>query len=252
MNGVTRDASLGAASGENARLAQVRRYEILDTPPDGAFDRIALLASHLLDTPIAIVSIVDADRIWFKSHHGIDATEVARDPGLCASAILEDKPWVIEDASVDPRALTNPLVAGELGLRSYAGAQLVTRDGHNMGTLCVLDRRPRRFTPQQIDILTRLADVVVGEMEVRLAARQAVTAIVNEAESRASESARDVFTEPLSPRERQVLQALAEGLTNNEIAELLSVGQPTVKTHLQSVYQKLGVRNRVEAAAFRG
>src|SRR5688500_6340068 len=121
---------------ESQRLAEVVRYDILDTPPDGAFDRIARLAAQLLNVPIAIVSIVDADRIWFKSHYGADVTEVDRDPGLCASAILQDEPWVIENAAIDPRALTNPLVAGKLGLRAYAGAQLRTRDGHNLGMMC--------------------------------------------------------------------------------------------------------------------
>jgi DNA-binding CsgD family transcriptional regulator len=200
-----------------------------------------------LDTPIAIVSIVDADRIWFKSHHGVEATEVARDPGLCASAILENRPWVIEDAAIDPRALTNPLVAGQLGLRAYAGAQLVTREGHNLGMMCVLDRRPRRFSRQQVRVLEGLAAIVVREMEVRLAARQAVLAIVDEAESRVTEPTRRGGYKVLSPREREVLQSLSVGLTNDEIALRLGVSIATVKTHLASAYNKLGVRNRVEA-----
>jgi eukaryotic-like serine/threonine-protein kinase len=120
---------------EDARLAAVRHYEILDTPADGAFDRITALAGHF-ETPISIVSIVDSDRIWFKSHHGIAANQTGRDPGLCASAILGDGPWVVEIAEVDPRTLANPLVAGELGLRFYAGAPLRTREGHGLGS-CV-------------------------------------------------------------------------------------------------------------------
>ena len=113
------------------RLAAVRRYDILDTPPDGAFDRVTRLAARHFKVPIAIVSIVDHDRIWFKSHHGVDASEIPRSPGLCASAILDNKPWVVTDAKVDVRALANPLVAGDFGLRFYAGVPLHTHDGFN-------------------------------------------------------------------------------------------------------------------------
>jgi sigma-B regulation protein RsbU (phosphoserine phosphatase) len=160
---------------EEARMAAVRRYDILDTPPDGAFDRIASAAADLFGVPIAIVSIVDTDRIWFKSHHGLDGvTEIGRDPGLCASAILGDRPWVVTDAVVDPRTLANPLVAGDFGLRFYAGAPLTTSDGHNLGTLCVLDHQPREVTAAETRILTHLASVVVDELELRLSARAAL------------------------------------------------------------------------------
>src|SRR5918997_2276438 len=96
--------SLHTLQNEAERLAAVRRYDILDTPPDGAFDRVTRIAARLFDVPIAIVSIVDADRIWFKSHHGLDVREIPRSPGLCASAILDDKPWVLSDAKTDPRS----------------------------------------------------------------------------------------------------------------------------------------------------
>jgi DNA-binding CsgD family transcriptional regulator len=231
--------------GEEARIAAVRRYEILDTPADGAFDNIARLAARLLDAPIAVVSIVDTDRIWFKSHHGIDATEVGRDLGLCASAILQDEPWVVENAATDPRALANPLVAGELGMRAYAGAQLRTADGHNLGVLCVLDRKPRAFSRRDIQILEGLAAVVVGELEVRLAARRAVLAIAGTSSPGRRASPGVV----LSERESEVLGALSEGLTNDEIAKRLSVSRATVKSHVASVYRKLGVKNRVQASA---
>jgi GAF domain-containing protein len=123
--------------------------------------------------PIAIVTIVDHDRIWFKSAEGLDGVEqIGRDPGLCASAILSDEAWVIEDAKVDPRTLANPLVAGEFGLRFYAGSPLRTSDGHNLGTLCVIDKEPRELTEEQIRMLDDLAALVVDELELRLAARQ--------------------------------------------------------------------------------
>lgn len=159
---------------EAERLAAVRRYDVLDTPPDGAFERITRLAARHFGVPIAIVSIVDADRIWFKSHHGVEAEETGRDPGLCASAILGDRPWVVENAATDPRAMANPLVAGELGLRFYAGAPLRTRDGHALGTLCVIDSRPRRFSEEEAETLADLAGVVMDELELRLASRRTV------------------------------------------------------------------------------
>jgi hypothetical protein len=106
----------------------------------GAFDRIAAVAAEIFGVPIAIVSVVDTDRIWFKAHHGLDVSEIGREPGLCASAITGMEPWIVNDAVTDPRTLANPLVAGEFGLRFYAGAPLTTHDGFNLGTLCVIDR----------------------------------------------------------------------------------------------------------------
>jgi two-component sensor histidine kinase len=160
---------------EAGRMAAVRRYEILDTPPDGSFDRITALAARRLGVPIAIISIVDHDRIWFKSTHGLDVTEISREPGLCASAILSPEVHVLVDASIDPRSLANPLVAGEFGLRFYAGVPLRTSDGHNLGTLCVIDKAPRPIEQSQIDDLKDLASLVVDQLELRLSARQAVT-----------------------------------------------------------------------------
>jgi GAF domain-containing protein len=157
---------------EQERLAAVRRYEVLDTPPDGAFDRITRLASTVLGMPISIVSLVDHDRIWFKSAAGLEGVQqIDREPGLCASAILADEPWIIEDARNDPRALANPLVAGEFGLQFYAGSQLRTHDGFNLGTLCVIDRQPRSLTEEQRRVLDDLASLVVDELELRLHAR---------------------------------------------------------------------------------
>ena len=98
---------------ENDRLKAVRRYDILDTPPDGTFDRITALAARLVKVPIAIVSIVDHDRIWFKSRHGLELEQVNRDLGLCASCILQEGPWLVSDARRDVRALANPMVAKE-------------------------------------------------------------------------------------------------------------------------------------------
>ncbi|MGI8706314.1 MAG: sensor histidine kinase [Sphingomicrobium sp.] len=161
-------------SRERDRLAAVARYEILDTPPDGAFDRITAIAARRFKVPISIISVVDHDRIWFKSHHGVEVKEIGRDPGLCASAILSGEAYVLTDASVDPRSLTNPLVAGEFGLRFYAGVPLTTHDGYNLGTLCVIDKAPRPASEEQIADLKDLASLVIDQLELRLAARRAV------------------------------------------------------------------------------
>ncbi|WP_417770056.1 sensor histidine kinase [Stappia sp.] len=166
---------------EAARLTAVRRYSVLDTPPDGAFDRIARLAAHLLQTPIAIISIVDEDRIWFKSCAGLEGvSEIPRNPGLCASAILQEGPWILDDASVEPVALSNPLVAGEFGLRFYAGIPLRTSDGHGLGTLCVIDKEPRSLSPDQTAILEDLAAVVMDELELRRDAIETHGALLRE------------------------------------------------------------------------
>jgi len=159
---------------EAERMAAVHRYQILDTPPDGIFDRVTALAARRFDAPIAIISIVDHDRIWFKSHHGLDVEEIGRERGLCASAILAANAHVLVDASTDPRSLANPLVAGDFGLRFYAGVPLRTSDGFNLGTLCVIDKEPRPVEQGEIDDLTDLASLVVDQLELRLAARTAI------------------------------------------------------------------------------
>jgi len=162
---------------ETARLDEVRRYAILDTPPDGAFDRITRLAASIFRVPIAIVSVVDYDRIWFKSKQGIDLNQIARDPGLCASAILQNEPYVMTDAATDPRALANPLVSGAAGLRFYAGSQLRTRRGYNLGMMCIIDHRPRDIDHREIAILEELAGIVSDELEMRLEVRRALNLV---------------------------------------------------------------------------
>src|SRR5688572_14164538 len=124
--------------------------------------------------PYPIISVVDEDRIWFKSHHGLDVKQIGRDPGLCASAILDDVPHILPDASKDVRSLANPLVAGDFGLRFYAGVPLRTQDGFNLGTLCVIDRRPREIDQAQIDDLKDLASLVMDQLELRLSSIRAV------------------------------------------------------------------------------
>jgi phosphoserine phosphatase RsbU/P len=152
-------------------LTAVRRYEILDTPRDGAFDRVAAMAARLLAVPVATVTIVDADRIWFKAAYGLDGvTQIGRDPGLCASAVLQGVPLVIDDTQADPVARDNPLVVGEMGARFYAAAPIVTGDGYRLGTVNVLDVVPRQITDSDVATLTDLAALVMDQLELRLSA----------------------------------------------------------------------------------
>jgi PAS domain S-box-containing protein len=157
---------------EPERLDALHRYQILDTPPDGAFDHLTAVAAALFRVPIAIVSLVDHDRIWFKSHRGLDVSEMEREPGLCASAIFSPDVYHIRDAAADARALANPLVAGGFGLRFYAAAPLRTHDGFNLGTLCIMDRKARELSMSEAEMLTKLAALVMDQMELRLAARK--------------------------------------------------------------------------------
>lgn len=159
---------------EEKRIEALKRFNILDTPPDGSFDRITKLAATIFEVPIAIISLVDTERIWFKSAHGLTVNQIDRVPGLCASAILSNDVYVIGDAGTDPRSLANPLVAGEFGLRFYAAAPLQTEDQCNLGTLCIIDKTPRTLTEKEQKILKELADVVMDEMELRLSLRNTV------------------------------------------------------------------------------
>ncbi|MEW1612642.1 MULTISPECIES: GAF domain-containing SpoIIE family protein phosphatase [unclassified Streptomyces] len=162
---------------EERRLDAVRRYQILDTPPDGAFDKVAALAAQIFRTPVATVTIVDGDRVWFKAASGLSGiTEIGRDPGLCASAILDGAPYVVTDALSDPRTAGNPLVHGEMGVRFYAAAPITTADGYHLGTVNVLDTRPRQVTEEQLAALPNLAALVMDQLELRLSAIRTVTA----------------------------------------------------------------------------
>jgi eukaryotic-like serine/threonine-protein kinase len=171
---ISGDARPKVADAESARLEAVRRYNLLDTPPDGAFDRVTGLAARIFDVPVALVSIVDADRIWFKSHHGVDVTEVERTRGLAMSGGLHEKTLVVEDIETDPRINPNQLLSNASGVRFYAGVPLITPDGHNVGSFAIIDWKPRTFTAAEVASLEDLAAIVLHEMELRLAARRVV------------------------------------------------------------------------------
>lgn len=166
-----------ASQQEIERLAALRSYEILDTPPDGAFDRITALAARHFHVPVALVSLVDEDRIWFKSRHGLDADQIPRSPGLCASVIFSDEAYVVRNALEDPRTLANPLVAGAMGLRFYAAVPLVTHDGHRLGTMNIIDFVPRELDAAGLSDLYEFAGLVMDQMELRLSARKIIAAL---------------------------------------------------------------------------
>jgi sigma-B regulation protein RsbU (phosphoserine phosphatase) len=154
---------------ERDRLAAVRRYRLVDQPIEEAYQRIAYVAGALFDTPIATVSLVEEDRVWLAACQGLSGVrQVGREPGLCASVIQQDDVYVINNAAVDPRTLEHPLVRGELGLRFYAAAPIRTQDGYRLGTVNVIDNRPREATQRQLMALEHLAATVADELELRL------------------------------------------------------------------------------------
>lgn len=142
---------------ENDRIAALQRLEILDTPAEAAYDRLVLIASKVFQMPIALVSLVDEERQWFKARVGLEAQETPREFAFCAHAIHDDGLFVVEDASQDERFHDNPLVAGDPDIRFYAGAPIPAPTGERLGTLCVIDRKPRTLDPEQREILSMLA-----------------------------------------------------------------------------------------------
>lgn len=164
---------------ENKRIENLLKYEILDTPPDGVFDEITALATKIFDVPIAIITLVDHNRIWFKSSFGIEAEEIPRTPGLCSSAIMSDDLYIVEDARKDPRTMSNPLVAGLMGLQFYAAAPLKTVDGYNLGTFCIIDKNPRVLTGKEYSMLLQLSRIVMEQFELKLKTRLMVKDILD-------------------------------------------------------------------------
>jgi diguanylate cyclase (GGDEF)-like protein len=180
LNDVSLDSDLAAReqvaslpASEHERLEALLDYGILDTDSEPLFDDLALLASNICQTPIALVSLVDKDRQWFKARIGLSASETSRDVSFCAHAILQPNLFIVRDATEDARFADNPLVTNEPKIRFYAGMPLFTADGkHALGTLCVIDRVPRELHATQKNSIEALARQVQAMFELRLRLRQ--------------------------------------------------------------------------------
>lgn len=162
-------AATSPGDDEGARLAALRRYQILDTPDERAFDDLTRIIAHVCGTPIAVINLIDERRQWFKSEVGLGVRETGRDVSICAHAILREEMLVVPDTTLDGRFADNPLVRGEPYLRFYAGSPLLTPEGHAIGTLCVLDHVPRTLDAAQRHALRALAAQVMALIELRRA-----------------------------------------------------------------------------------
>lgn len=149
------------------RLAALDSYDILDTPAEPQFDRIVRLIKDIFDIPMAIVSVIDGHRQWYKAYDGLGQSEVSLEHTFCRHTLLDDRALIVEDATNDSRFSANPHVTGQAHIRFYAGTPLTTPDGHNIGSICAIDTKPRRFTARETRILNDLAAIVMREMELR-------------------------------------------------------------------------------------
>ena len=161
---------------EEARLAALERYHLLDSESEESFDRLSRLAARFLQVPISTITLVDRDRVWFKSAFGLNVKENARKNSFCAYTINDDVPFVIEDTTKDPRFAKLPQVVGGPMIRFYTGVPLRTADGFNIGSLCIMDKKPRKLDDEQLQVLQDIASVVVDEIEFRLANQHLIEA----------------------------------------------------------------------------
>ena len=153
---------------EAARIAALRSYSVLDTLPEHEYEDVAALASFICGTPISLISLVDENRQWFKSRVGLDAEETPRVQSFCAHTLTQPETLIVEDAQLDDRFADNPLVTGNPNIRFYAGAPIINAEGHVLGTVCVIDTKPRALSEAQIKALETLSRQVMALLEARL------------------------------------------------------------------------------------
>lgn len=227
---------------EPGRLAALLAFELLDTPAEAMFDNITALAAQICNTPIALISLVDAERQWFKSRVGLGATETPRELAFCAHAINRDELFEIENALLDPRFRDNPLVTSDPDIRFYAGMPLSDGHGHNLGTLCVIDRQPRQLNEQQRQSLKLLAQQTVQLFELRLQSRrQREQAAVHKAMLGSAGTAVLVIDaagliQQASPGVAALLGYNADGLLGRELELLMpSNGRQLARDALRSI-----------------
>jgi PAS domain S-box-containing protein len=253
---------------EAARLEALRRYKILDTCAEQVFDDLVHLAAYICATPIALVSLVDSNRQWFKAKMGISANETARDISFCAHAILQpDELLCVRDASTDERFADSPLVKEEPKIRFYAGTPLVTADGFALGALCVMDRVPRELTAEQVSALRVLRQQVMRELELRRYAEELERAIAQRDLAEEALRERDAYLFDLLENASDLIQSVSPngrilyvnrtwretlGYTDVEAATLsmFDVIHPESRAHCQEMFERVlageAVRN-VEA-----
>jgi PAS domain S-box-containing protein len=188
---------------EKRRLEVLWEYEILDTPAEQVFDDLTTLAAHICGAPIALISLVDEDRQWFKSRLGISEAETSRDISFCAHAIQGDGLFIVPDAANDPRFANNPLVTGDPKIRFYAGAPLISPENEVLGTLCVIDRQPRQIGPEQEQALRILSRQIMTQLDLRRRSRLLAQAQAERAEAQAALMAREAEAKNLLAAEQQ-------------------------------------------------
>ena len=172
---------------ETERLAALRSYKILDTKPEERFDELTKLAALICGVPISLISLIDTDRQWFKSKFGLSLEETPRAQAFCTHAIMQPEIFVVPDAMQDERFAQNPLVTGDLHVRFYAGAPLAARDGHLLGTICVIDHEPHTLTEAQKEALKIVGKLVIANIELRSDLEDLRNALTREATERAAD-----------------------------------------------------------------